>query len=358
MNSYKIAKNIRLSSLSHMLFPLLIIACVVVLLINIPFKQIFFPTEITLSADTPLGTSMAILDGKDEVHCRITFPTLEYTGYDLIRGNHTVGSYYYYVHDTTCIFVILDTHILGESADVLTDYTITACREEYNEMFDNMLSLYAHDILWTEDGLRSSSVGFLLSEIEHHPYVYKILFGTCVFLLIVSSFIILQNLIYFVFPYSLHPTFRLFRKLLRIKLNKQERALRKLDMELSGNSVENFGSTYITGKYLVDSNKHTSVIIPLKHIVWVYSAQRLKKILWFNIKLSSFMTIVTDTGHTVSIHWKPSDDARQVYSYLEEIRPDILFKYSKANKIEAKRRIKEAKKNIRLAKKRLKKMKK
>ncbi len=351
MNSHKITKNIRLSCISHLLTPVIIIMISVLLLTYVPFYQIFFPEKIVISADTPLYSSMSVMKSNKETHCTITFPKLEYTGYDLIKGNRTVGSYYYYVHDTTSIFVILDSDMLTEKSPVLYDYTVTACREEYDAMFNNMISLYAHDISWTPEGITSSSVGFLLSEIEHHTFAYIGLFSCCILLIFAALYIIAMNILYFIFPYALHPCYKLFRKTSDIPYKKQNRAIMKLDRDLSSDSILNFGSTYITNKYLVDTNRHTSVILPFKHIVWIYSSQHFKRILWFNIKLSSFMTIVTDTGHTTSIHWKPSDDARQVYSYVEENYPEILCKYSKDNKFAAKQRIRDAKQQRKLARK-------
>ncbi|MBE5939707.1 MAG: hypothetical protein E7266_04840 [Lachnospiraceae bacterium] len=335
MNTAKLTKNIRISCFSRMFYPFFIGAVAFIILYIVPFYQIFFPTELTLNTNINLAGNFRLLENNPDTHCTITFPQLEYTGYDLMQGSMRKASYYYFVSDTSSVFVLLDSSAFEEPERMLKNYTVTVCRKDYDSSFDNMLALYSQDISWTADGLMNSSIGFMLSEVEHSPYKFGLLFIGSLTILFACLYIIAVNLLYILFPYMLHPCYRQLRKTLDIPYKKQSRTLRKLDNELISSSINTFGSTIITSKYLIDSNTHTSVILPIKNIIWVYSNQRIHKILGFTIKATSSMTFVLDNGLTTTLYRKLSDDARLIYSYLESVKPDILSKYSTENKIKA-----------------------
>lgn len=341
MTHKNIERNIRLTCFFHVLFSIIPIILILLIVEKASYKSIFFPEKIYMEKANTLES----LEPKTELisnYYNITFPKLQYTGYDLMSGSKAKGSYYYYITDATCIFVLVDSKNIGSNKQILIDYTMKCRIVHYDELFKHTINSYASDINWTTEGIYNTSVGYLVSEPAYKLTRYLLTFAILVIIGLICLYILVTNLLFLVFPLQLHPKYR-FLKCCSTQSLKE--LLSDVDKDCNADSSIVCGHTVITDRYIVNISLLNSSIIPLDNLIWVYSHQQLQRILWFNINIFSSMTFVSKSGKKIYISRKPAHEARQIYSYLESTYPDMLLKYSKHNRLIAKEYIKAYKKD-------------
>lgn len=338
----KIKKNIRKTCFSHILLPIVFIVITAFTFVKIPFSDVFFPKELYINSANSLEKNLMEITNNRQGHYKITFPKLQYTGYDIMMGSKSVASYYYCILDTQCIFVLVDNHNLDKTSQSLFNYTVNVCAVEYNDMFDNMLKSFAENINWTTNGIISASPGYVLSETVYHLNLYILIFIVALVIMAVSAYFLVLNLLYLFLPYRLHPRFRLLRADTNFSDLSEKLAL--VEQEVSDSCKAEFDNIIVTENFIIDTGRHTSMIIPINSLLWVYSHQQLKKFLGFKLNLFSSMTYIDKKGKAVYIYNKQSDEARKLYSYLEDHHINILLKYTKENKLLAKECIRNNKK--------------
>jgi len=346
MNCNTIKKKIRFSSFIQIILPIIPILLCAFLFSKVPFETIFFPKSIIANDSRPLGESLlSVTDGSLKYYS-ITFPELHYTGYDLMDGSDSEGSYYYYMVDTSCVFVLVDSRNISGNPSVLTNYSVKGRTMTRNSNFEMMLDSFARDINWSYEGVSKTSMSYYISEPDYHLRFYLVVCITTCLILVVSIAIMITNILYILFPYALHPAYKLLRKSFMGPNGKLGIELLLVDEELSSENYYIVGKILITESYLIDTSLRKPAIIPLDDIIWVYSHQTLRKFLWYNINIYSSMTFITNKGHSFSMRRLPADEARQLYSIFESRPSGILLKYSKENKFIANRIIKANKTNI------------
>lgn len=338
-----IKKNIRKTCFSHILLPIVLIVITALTFAKFPFRDVFFPKELYINSSNSLKKNLMEITNNQQGHYKITFSKLQYTGYDIMMGSKSVASYYYFILDTQCVFVLVDNHNLDKTSQSLFNYTVNVCAIEYNDIFNNMLKSFAENINWTTNGIISASPGYVLSETAYHLNLYILIFIVALVIMAVSAYFLILNLLYLFLPYRLHPRFRLLRSDTSFSGLSQKLAL--VEQEVSYSCKADFDNIIITENFIIDTGRHTSMIIPINNLLWVYSHQQLKKFFGFKLYLFSSMTYVNKKGETVYIYNIQSDEARRLYSYLEDNHINILLKYTKENKSLAKECIKNNKKH-------------
>ena len=173
---YTHIRHISLRLFSISLVPLTII---ILLLLNIPFSDIFYPRNLTYA-----NSAATVYDSGNE-YVEITLNNINYTGYDCIRRGKIYGSYYYSLVNNSCTFILIDTSDMNEIPPTLSNHTITARLVPADSLLDEVMQSFAMDIGWTFEGLKNVSSSVVIDETEYNLAFYTYLAFTFALLLLI-----------------------------------------------------------------------------------------------------------------------------------------------------------------------------
>jgi len=243
---------IRKNAMKHTVVPVILAVLLIFLFVHIPFSQIFNPKE--LSSVWDVGVSYTV----GTRYVTATIDEAYYTGYDVVKGNDTVYSYYYSIDDDRCIFFAIKSR-----DDVLTNYTITGRLLKDDSTYMAMIESFSGDLNWKSDSLLKHSMSVVISEPDYHPKLYTYIMIALIIMLVICSMYILINILY-VFVPTMYPAY------IGRNPKNNRRLFARVSGELKNSRIYTIGSVYITEKYLVDTGLHKISIVPLSKIVWVY----------------------------------------------------------------------------------------
>jgi len=165
---YTHIRHISLRLFSISLVPLTII---ILLLLNIPFSDIFYPRNLTYA-----NSAATVYDSGNE-YVEITLNNINYTGYDCIRRGKIYGSYYYSLVNNSCTFILIDTSDMNEIQPTLSNHTITARLVPADSLLDEVMQSFAMDIGWTFEGLKNVSSSVVIDETDYLFHISGTLSG-------------------------------------------------------------------------------------------------------------------------------------------------------------------------------------
>lgn len=87
-----------------------------------------------------------------------------YTGYDYIRSNQKLGSYYFSIQDNTCLFVLLKDRSNAPPAK-RHSYSVSGRLCWQDQAARQMLHSFAKELEWKEEELTKLSLPIMISEI-------------------------------------------------------------------------------------------------------------------------------------------------------------------------------------------------
>lgn len=318
--------QIRHISLRLFSFTLIALALFMLIVIQIPFDEIFqpFPLSYVNAANTVYDT------GTDYVE--LTLDDVTYTGYDCTRRGKRYGSYYYSLVNNACTFVVVDTSAMNEIPATLTDYKITARLVSHDAMLDEVLEAFAEDIGWTYEGLKSVTFPVIVDETEYNILFFRYLVFICTVILICIITMLMMQIIYFIFPW-LYPACINFRR-----ISQAHKGVARVNRELQDNVIHQFGNITLTEHFLVAFNSFHLEIVPIKKIIWVYSHSRWHRILWLKSRLSYSLYITCQKHIRIYSPGNTKEDIDAVIEYFNTKYPDILIGYSKEHRRLAKKK--------------------
>lgn len=325
---------IRKASLFNLIFPTIILIAAIILIIYIPFDEIFNPKEIKYISDI----EEEYVSGNDYIE--LNLENAKYTGYDKYSGNKKVGSYYYYILDDKCyIIVVKDSKKRVEPE--LVDYNIKAKLIQNNGSTKKVIKRIASDIDWSYDGLNSITSYITIDNTAYHDSIYYILGAIIIFAALASISYMIVNIVIFVLP-RLHPACINFK---RLETGKgKNKNLEHVNYELESRCILDAGNLRMTENYLVAHEKFNIEIIPLNSIVWAFKYSTGHGNSWFRIKIRYTLNILCKHGLRISIPGNTDEVINKVLAYLEDNFPNILIGHTEENKLEAKARRKKSKK--------------
>lgn len=327
MKAGDIYKKIRKIYFRHLIWPLFPIIMSVAFLIMVPFEEILYPVRVN-SMDEVVE---AVNNG--EKYLELSLSRLTYSGYNYMRDTDVHGKYYYELtgEGDKCVFVLLEPSKANEKATKLSDVTIRVKVTETNGIFDNMLSMFAGNINWTEEGVSGMTEDYVLSQVDYHYRVYFILL---VVLLVTFAY----GLIIFAYNILIALVPRLCPKLLYAKYyfkshktKGMDKFVEHLSRELEAAKVCQ-GNMYITDHFIINMDNMDIDVVPVNKIMMVYEHSTLKSFMGIHLKVS--YTLHLKCSKLICFHAprKNIDDVNCILDYIRENEPDILVGYTSDNK--------------------------
>ncbi len=301
------------------IFPIVAIIILVALLFIVPFGKILRPEKVEGVFNVkPSQEFVEISTGK-----------MKYTGYDVKNGFGKKYSYYYALKDGKCTFALISKKDIDASIKDLPDgsvkeeiknVTFKAKVTKNNSSYKKMISLFAKDLNWTEEGLKSISTGIVVSAADYHPYRYLFGFWLIIFLIALAVIRLVVAILGFKDPYRYPVCSYLSKEELHDLIDEAQE-------ELDSENYLQINATYITENYFIDLDSSGTFVIPFKDIIWVY---RLGK-RGFDIKkqaLTYTINFITRDGVIIKVTRKSSDEALAIMKSIKATEYEIITGHS------------------------------
>lgn len=327
MKARDIYNKIRKIYLRNIVLPIAAIIIPWILITHIPFDKILKP-KVVYSVEEAIR---AVEDGN--YYLELSVEKLIYSGYDYMRDENVYGQYYYeIVNGEECVFFLMEPN-KGESKET---YIYNVNRrvkvEATNGIFDNMVSMFANSIGWTEDGVRDITKGYVFSEMTYHYNVflslYVLLLATLVYgiLLLVYSFIIIVCPI-------LCPRIIIAKLLFRSgRHSNLFKFVEIVARETEAEDAINIGSMYITKHFILNLDSKDFDLVPIDRIIIAYEHSTLKSFLGMHLKVTYTLHLKCSKLFRFHIPKKTLEEANSVLDYIKANKPDTLVGYTSGNK--------------------------
>ncbi len=311
----------------RMILPVVVIILMVALLFIVPFFKVWNPKDVNGVFNVKSSNQFVSLK---------TGP-MKYTGYDVTNGMGIKFSYYYALKDGKCAFALIPKNKVKDTGKDLPDgsvkesvdnVTFNAKVIKPNATYKKMVSMFAKDLNWTDEGLQSISTSVLASGADYHPYRYALIFGLIVFLLMAALIRLVLVIRSLKDPYSFPVYFCQSKQELHDLIDEAQD-------ELDSENYLQINATYITENYFIDMDRTTAFVIPFKDVVWVYRLGRRG----FDIKkqaLTYTIYFITRDGEMIKVKRKSSDEAMAIMKSIKATEYEIITGHSdeKRKKVE------------------------
>lgn len=331
-NSF-IIKNIRISLLKQLIFPVLLLLVSLAVFIKTPKSNYFNPRPLNYKS------RYENFYNRDLPHVVTTVADLHYSGLDYTVNSRIKGHYYYTLTDGFCQFYVLPCQ---SRSTVTTEYKSLKLKGrlirlddiEYHSIIKNL----SKTLGWTGTSLKKISSAYAVSTLPEPIYFNLLFYAVLYGCLIISILDILCSVIYIIEP-SRSPTFRYLGSFGELRT-----LLPKVEIELKHIGIEPSGNIYLTPNYIVNIDTVKSLILPLDSVIWVYYHGDMLQLLGRHLRLNYTLHVLTADGRAFDFTKKKKEDLNVILAALEEHRPEILLRYSEKNKALAKKRIHKKKK--------------
>ena len=314
-----IRKYIKKISATNLIFPAIVLIVALLLLLLIPFGQVFHPQKAS-----SIEEIRALYDSGSE-YVEFSLKDLHYTTYDYYTGKQNNASCYYYILDEengpSCVFFLIPEKYTNNRAEVLESYSAKAKFVSGGSRFNTFLTGFATDIGWNSDALSEISGHFAVSQYDYRPGAMMAIQILLFALLLACVAYILANIIFMLAPH-LHPS---CRRLKHFGLDGKD--FTEIDRELSESLLIRAGQIYVTENYLIVLGKRSLWMVPLFNIVWAYKYSNWRPFVRKN-KLTYSLIIITSPKDKISISGNKKAHTDRILHFLEENFSHIVVGYS------------------------------
>lgn len=301
------------------ILPVVVIVVMIALLFIVPFGSLLSPKKVD---------GIFNISAKDDF-VEVSTKQMRYTGYDVKNGIGTKFSYYYTIKDGKCAFALIpqdlvkaDGKNLPEDAvkEEIKNLTFKAKVIKPNRAYNEMISMFAKDLNWTEEDLNSISTGWIVSSANYHPYRY--IFSLIVIILLIGLAIVrlINSIKGYKDPYR-------FEVCSYLSKEECHELIDEAQDELDSANYLQINATYITEDYYIDLDTSGAFIIPLKDVIWVFRLGRRG----FDIgkhSLTYTINFITRDGEVVKVPRKSSDEAMAIIKSIKATEYEIITGHS------------------------------
>lgn len=327
MKAGDIYSKIRKIYFRHLIWPLFPIVVSAIFMMLVPFDKILYPVRVK-SMDEVIK---AVENGEE--YLELSIPRLTYSGYNYMRDTDVHGKYYYELTGSgdRCVFVLMEPSEENSKMTKLSDVKVKVKVTETNGIFDNMISMFADNIGWTEEGVSEMTEDYVLSQVD---YNYRVYVGLLIVLMVAFAY----GLIVFSYNLAVALVPRLCPKLIYAKYYFKSHKTRGMDkfveiiaQEINGASVCQ-GNMYITEHFIINMDKTDIDVVPINKIVLAYEHSTLKSFMGIHLKVS--YTLHLKCSRLICFHAprKNIDDVNCILDYIRENKQDILVGYTSDSK--------------------------
>lgn len=317
MRYHKLFNQIRRVNAFKLILPTIILIMLIAIADLTSIFEGLFPAN--LGNDQNLATHY----GNGYRYVKITVPKLYYSGYDYMQGSSLRGHYYYSLDGGQCRIYVLDK-FSGEVPDILEDYRVTGRLIFKPDNYDNLMSLMARDLGWTQEGISSVTIDVVLSRANYHN-VLMLVMGLLMFFafifVIASILTLIFNIIRPDYAYTFYSLGHHKERRLNIL-----RAAKEFETTLIFES----DTIFVTARYFIYITNFNAAIIPLKDIIWMY-----KHSTYYNILIVSWLSytlrVITRNNHRYKFRGNDKEVVDELLKFLKDLDLGILLGYTTEN---------------------------
>ena len=305
-------------SKKNLIFPGIVLIIMILLLIFVPFRDIFEPKTATTAEEI-----IALYESRAG-YVHVSADDLKYSNYDYYTSSNRFASYYYILDENegpSCVFFLITQGEKGSQPDVIDHFDSKARFMTKDAHFETFIEGFSKDIGWDAEALKEISHGFVVSQFDYRPGLTRILQILILVVLVACALYMIANLIVLKAPH-LHPA---CRRLKRFGLDGQD--FTEIDQELEDALIISAGQIHVTENYLIAIGKHNLWMIPLFNTVWVYRYAGWNPFVKKN-KLTYSLVIVTSPKDRITIHGNSRHSTDMLLQYLKKNYQHITVGYS------------------------------
>lgn len=327
MKAQEIYSKIRKIYLRNIILPIVAIIIPLCLLIFIPFDKVLKPKVVNSTQEA----IAAIEEGYKYIE--ISIDRLIYSGYDYMRDEDVYGQYYYDLVDgKQCLFYLLEPEKEVNRETYIYSVNRKVRVEETNGIFDNMMSMFANSIGWTEEGVREITNKYILSEMSYHYNVMLSLYVLIVATLVYGVGLLIYSLVIIACP-ILCPRIIIAKWLFRSgRHSNLTKFVKLIAKETEDENAISIGSMYITKHFIINLDSRDFDLIPIDRIIIAYEHSTLKSFLGMHLKVWYTLHLKCSKLWRFHISRKTLEEANSVLDYIRTNKPDTLVGYTNENK--------------------------
>ncbi len=326
MKAKDIYKAIRKVYLRNIIWPVAAIIIPLGLLWFLPFDKVLKPKVVTSTEEA----IKAVEEGYEYIE--ISMQRLIYSGYDYMRDEDVYGQYYYeLVGANQCLFYLLEPTDNVNRETYIYNVNRKVKVEKTNGIFDNMLSMFANSIGWTEDGVNDITKEYVLSEVNYHYRVYLSVYVMLIALLIYGIGLLVYSLAIMAFP-VICPRIIIARWLLKSGRHSSLHQFVKFVAREIDDAVISTGSMYVTKHFIINMDSRDFDLVPIDRIIIAYEHSTLKSFLGMHLKVTHTLYLKCTKLFRFHIPKKTLEEANSVLEYIKQNKPDTLIGYTSENK--------------------------
>ena len=313
-----IRRTIKTISKKNLIFPGIVLAVMILLLLLILRADIFQPER----ASTPEEIVALYEQGDGYVH--VTADNLQYSNYDYYTSRkNRFASYYYILEEDqgpSCVFFLISGE-KGQQQEVIDHFDAKARFMTKDAHFETFLEGFAKDIGWDVEALKEVSHGFVVSQFDYRPGLIMILVALILVLIAACAAYMIANLI-FIWKPHLHPS---CRRLKHFGLDGED--FTEIDHELAEDLLISAGQIHVTENYLIVIGKRTLWMVPLFNIVWAYKYSEWNPFVKKK-KLTYSLVIVTSPKEKITIRGNKKPHTDKILQFLDSNFTHITVGYT------------------------------
>lgn len=301
------------------ILPGIVIIIMIALLFIVPFGSLLNPKDVKgIFNVKPSDSFVEVSTGK-----------MNYTGYDVKNGMGTEFSYYYSLKGDKCAFALIPKNLVkasgkslpeGSVKESINNLTFKAKVIKPNAPYKKMVSMFAKDLNWTDEGLNSISTGLVVSSANYHPYRYIFCLIVIILLILAAVARLVASIKRFRDPY-------LFPVNTYLSNDESEELIDEAQEELDSENYLQINATYITENYYIDLDTSGAFIIPLKDVIWVFRLGR-RGVDIGKHSLTYTINFITRDGEIMKVPRKSSDEAMAIIKSIKATEYDIITGHS------------------------------
>ena len=301
------------------ILPVVVIVVMIALLFIVPFGSLLSPKKVD-----------GIFNIKStDNFVEVNTGKMKYTGYDVKNGLGTEFSYYYALKDDKCAFALIPKDLVKASGKDIAEGSVKASINNLslkakvikpNSPYKKMISIFAKDLNWTDEGLSSISTGWVVSSANYHPYRYMFSLIIIILIILLAAARLVISIKYYKDPYR-------FNVCSYLSTQESRELIDEAQDELDSENYLQINATYITENYYIDLDTSGAFIIPLKDVIWVFRLGR-RGVDIRKHSLTYTINFITRDGEVVKVPRKSSDEAMAIIKSIKATEYEIITGHS------------------------------
>ena len=326
MKVNEIYNKIRKIYFRNIIWPIFAIVIPLGILVLVPFDKVLKPKQVNSTREA----IDAVEAGYEYLEINMT--RLIYSGYDYMQDEDVYGQYYYDLEEgKECLFYLLEPEKNVNRETYIYNVNKRVKVEKPNGIYNNMISMFANSIGWTEEGVKDITKDYVLCEVSYQYNVYMSLYILVYATLAYGVGLLLYSLIIISCP-ILCPRIMIAKWLFKSgKHCSLSQFVRLVAMETEDAPVD-IGDMFVTKHFIINLDKRDFDLVPIDRIIIAYEHSTLKSFLGMHLKVWYTLHLKCSKLFRFHISRKTLEEANSVLDYIRENKPDTLVGYTNENK--------------------------